>query len=366
MLKFFAPWCGHCQKLALIWTELAHELKGMVNVAEVNCDVHENLCRNVGIEGYPTGIFYLNGRKVDYAGRKALDAMSTFARKAFAPGFTKVDAETFNKKLNLDEVVFLLLHTGSDQRVLDSVSAASQVLLGESPIYASTSRALYSQYGLPSPSTSAVPVLIAIKSHASKNHAAKLELDGLATGHGSGEELEKWLLRNRFPVVSKLGMNSFYNVMKSRFRRLGHEEESQRIRSARLCFVWMDGRKWGKWLKNMYGIEDVSKFKMDGVVVVDHQSPSYYDTDLNGRPLTLDKDNIFYALRAIYAGRGTPKHSENLLERIARIMNKKELAIEEYVKTHIKTTIFGVIMFFVLTFYALKYVVNEDRSMDLF
>lgn len=43
-------------------------------------------------------------------------------------------------------------------------------------------------------------------------------------------------------------------------------------------FVWMDGRKWGKWLKNMYGIKDVSEVKNPNgsvgggvaVVVVDH------------------------------------------------------------------------------------------------
>ncbi|KIM20088.1 hypothetical protein M408DRAFT_30668 [Serendipita vermifera MAFF 305830] len=89
----------------------------------------------------------------------------------------------------------------------------------------------------------------------------------------------------------------------------------------------------------MYGIKDVSKSKMEGVIVVDHQSLLYYDTDLNG---------------------GAPKHSENLLERIARSTNKKVLAIKEYVKTHIKTTIFGVIMFFMLTFYALKCCMDAD------
>jgi hypothetical protein len=43
-------------------------------------------------------------------------------------------------------------------------------------------------------------------------------------------------------------------------------------------FVWMDGRKWGKWLKSMYGINDVSEVRNPnggfgggvGVVVVDH------------------------------------------------------------------------------------------------
>jgi len=36
------------------WIELAQELKDVVNVAEVNCDAHGAVCRNAGIEGYPT------------------------------------------------------------------------------------------------------------------------------------------------------------------------------------------------------------------------------------------------------------------------------------------------------------------------
>lgn len=157
---------------------------------------------------------YLNGKKVDYTGRKSLDAMSTFIRKAMAPGVTPINAETYSMKLEEDEVFFLLLHSGSDSRVLDIVSSASSALLGEPPIYSSTSRTLYTQYGLPSPSTSAVPVLLAIKSHSTYTYAAKLKLDGLATGVGGMEGLEKWLLRNRFPVVGKLGMDNFYSVMK--------------------------------------------------------------------------------------------------------------------------------------------------------
>jgi hypothetical protein len=35
--------------------------------------------------------------------------------------------------------------------------------------------------------------------------------------------------------------------------------------------------------------------------------------------------------------------------------NNKVLAIEEYVGNHVKTTIFGVVLFFVVIFYALKY-----------
>ena len=36
LVKFYAPWCGHCRKLEPIYEELATELKDVVNVARVD------------------------------------------------------------------------------------------------------------------------------------------------------------------------------------------------------------------------------------------------------------------------------------------------------------------------------------------
>jgi len=49
------------------------------------------------------------------------------------------------------------------------------------------------------------------------------------------------------------------------------------------------------------------------------QSLLYYDTDAYGQSLQLNKDAVFSALTSIYLGKGTPKHSENMLERLARV-----------------------------------------------
>ncbi|PVF99148.1 thioredoxin-domain-containing protein [Serendipita vermifera] len=408
-VKFFAPWCGHCQKLAPKWEELALTLKGIVNVAEVNCDQFGSVCSNVGIEGYPTLVFYLNGKKIDYTGSKTLPAMETFVRKAVAPGIVKVNtADEFNEKLENEDVAFLLLHSGNDRRILDLLAAASQALLGDPPIFASTSRKLYAQYGLNSPTTSLAPVLLSIKSHSTSRYASKLELDGIAkSGEGATDKIENWLQRNRFPVAGKLAMDNYYSVMKNPSNPLvvllavdggesprSDEEGSEHQTSSsdehlpasteaqikkltdisklwaktgesaskerETVFVWMDGRKWARWLKNMYGIKDVSDTGVPGLVVVDHSALLYYDTDGHDAPLTLDRESVFSALRAIYSGDGKPKHSESILERIARSMNNKALALEAYIRTHVKTTIFAGIVFVILLFYAFRFCLDSD------
>jgi hypothetical protein len=62
---------------------------------------------------------YLNGKKIDYTGSKNVPAMEKFIRKAIAPGVVKVNsADEFNERLEKEDVAFLLLHSGSDRKVV--------------------------------------------------------------------------------------------------------------------------------------------------------------------------------------------------------------------------------------------------------
>ena len=40
--RSYAPWCGHCKKLAPTWDELATAAKGKFNVAKVDCTVEKS------------------------------------------------------------------------------------------------------------------------------------------------------------------------------------------------------------------------------------------------------------------------------------------------------------------------------------
>lgn len=65
-VKFYAPWCGHCQKLAPTWDELANSLRNddVVSISKIDCTQHRSICGQFDIKGYPTLLWIEDGKKV--------------------------------------------------------------------------------------------------------------------------------------------------------------------------------------------------------------------------------------------------------------------------------------------------------------
>jgi len=90
-VKFFAPWCGHCKRLAPTWEQLAEKYKDTegVTVAHVDCTADDNanreLCSSHGVNGFPTLIIFKDGEKAEeYSGKRDLEALQAFIEKHLA------------------------------------------------------------------------------------------------------------------------------------------------------------------------------------------------------------------------------------------------------------------------------------------
>ena len=75
LVEFYAPWCGHCQRLAPEYEKAAKALKGIAKIAAVNQDSEKV---NVAIQGFPTIKFFVDGKMSDYNGERTAKAIVDF------------------------------------------------------------------------------------------------------------------------------------------------------------------------------------------------------------------------------------------------------------------------------------------------
>lgn len=63
LVEYYAPWCGHCKKLAPIWDELAAAYADVPNLTIAKMDATANEAEKVQVQGFPTIIFYPRDNK---------------------------------------------------------------------------------------------------------------------------------------------------------------------------------------------------------------------------------------------------------------------------------------------------------------
>ncbi|EEY57155.1 thioredoxin-like protein [Phytophthora infestans T30-4] len=116
LIKFYAPWCGHCKSMAPTYETVATAFKKADNVvvAEVDADSHKELGSKYGVTGFPTLKYFAKGstEPEDYKGGRSEDDFVNFlnekadtnVRVAKAPSYVAAlteadfDAEVIHSK----------------------------------------------------------------------------------------------------------------------------------------------------------------------------------------------------------------------------------------------------------------------------
>jgi len=80
LVKYYAPWCGHCKALAPVWDQLGDEFKDIDDLVIAKFDATANEVAGLEIRGYPTLKFYPKTNKagVDYQAGREFDDFKTW------------------------------------------------------------------------------------------------------------------------------------------------------------------------------------------------------------------------------------------------------------------------------------------------
>ncbi|VFQ93765.1 unnamed protein product [Cuscuta campestris] len=81
IVEFFAPWCGHCKKLAPEWKKAAKNLQGKVKLGHVDCDAEKTLMSRFSVQGFPTILVFGADKEkpTPYDGARTAPAIQSFA-----------------------------------------------------------------------------------------------------------------------------------------------------------------------------------------------------------------------------------------------------------------------------------------------
>jgi len=194
LVEFYAPWCGHCKKLAPEYSVAATQLKtsgSAVKLGKVDATVESSLGERFQVKGYPTLKFFRSGEPVEYeGGRTATEIVNWVTKKSGPP------SKTLASQADIDA------YTGATgTRVLAFVSGANE----ETYIKAAKGDKVQA--------FSFAHVTDSALFGGKKEGTIELHKDGedVKTYEGalSAEEISTWVVGEGFPLVDELSQDSW-------------------------------------------------------------------------------------------------------------------------------------------------------------
>eukprot|EP00559_Dactyliosolen_fragilissimus_P008963 CAMPEP_0184861942 /NCGR_PEP_ID=MMETSP0580-20130426/6514_1 /TAXON_ID=1118495 /ORGANISM="Dactyliosolen fragilissimus" /LENGTH=236 /DNA_ID=CAMNT_0027359625 /DNA_START=53 /DNA_END=763 /DNA_ORIENTATION=- len=93
LVKFYAPWCGHCKSLEPVWNVLAEtmesdkeegndEYEGII-IAKVDVTTNPELGDRFDIKGFPTIKYFADRRMYAYEGSRSMESFMEFVKDGY-------------------------------------------------------------------------------------------------------------------------------------------------------------------------------------------------------------------------------------------------------------------------------------------
>jgi len=120
LVEFYAPWCGHCKRLAPEYDQAAKELATLeppLYIAKIDADNEANrpIASRYGIKGFPTLKLFRNGEvSSDFSGDRTAAGIVSYMKKQTSPAVRDVSAEDLSSFSTSDKVVVVGFFNNKD------------------------------------------------------------------------------------------------------------------------------------------------------------------------------------------------------------------------------------------------------------
>lgn len=97
LVDFYAPWCGHCKRLAPELDAAAPVLSGLkepIAIAKVDADKYRRLGNKYEIDGFPSLKLFIHGVPTNYYGPRKAELLIRFLKKFVAPNVAVLDSDS--------------------------------------------------------------------------------------------------------------------------------------------------------------------------------------------------------------------------------------------------------------------------------
>jgi protein disulfide-isomerase len=354
-IKFYAPWCHHCQAMAPKWVQMAKAMKDKLNIGEVDCDKESQLCKKLGVRAYPSIQFFDGDASVEYRGLRGLGDFVDYAEKGLelTTNIPDVDAASFKEMEAKEDVIFVYMYdhatTSEDFRAVQKLPlhliGRAKIVTTSDPVmfdrYKVTTwpRLLVSREGRPTyynPLTPRemrdvlmllewmkaswlplVPELTAVTAQEIMDGKVVV-LSVLDREHSdvfasSIQEIKRaaseWM--DRQIKDFQLERQKLRDDKQMRIEEADERGDQRGVRNAKniridmsksqrreISFAWVDGVFWQRWIKATYGVD-----VRDGerVIINDEDHHRYWDTTSTGSPIPVSKARISETLEQVLA-----------------------------------------------------------------
>jgi len=275
LVEFFAPWCGHCKRLAPEYEKAASELYGEVPLAKVDCTVEKELCERYEVQGFPTiKIFRKNSAPTDYdKGRTATDIVK-FLKKQMQPPFVVLSSEEeLNNLKSSDDVVVVGFFSSEDSDEAKVLKAVANTL-GDTASFG-----LATDESVARKADSRLGAIVVFRKF--DEPVVKY------SGEIKEQELTNFIKSESFPLVGEIGPENYQKYVERNlpllwfFVDFANEDVTKPLLESanhvaqnvkgKLSFVKLDGQRWASHAKN-FGLSG----NTPGIVIEDRNRHTKY------------------------------------------------------------------------------------------